>query len=122
MTLYQAKSVETKQFNVSTSGYKESPTVALQDGQSITYTGSSAVYSGTVTYQNLEGTDLELPKIILLTNTAQTVVQPGRMECQQTPGHTKLEQKLPQMTIMNLQQALRSHLLLIKIDNAPNYR
>ena len=62
MTLYQAKSVETKQFNVSTSGYKESPTVALQDGQSITYTGSSAVYSGTVTYQNLEGTDLELPK------------------------------------------------------------
>ena len=62
MTLYQAKSVETMQFNVSTSGYKESPTVALQDGQSITYTGSSAVYSGTVTYQNLEGTDLELPK------------------------------------------------------------
>ena len=62
MTLYQAKSVERKQFNVSTSGYKESPTVALQDGQSITYTGSSAVYSGTVTYQNLEGTDLELPK------------------------------------------------------------
>ena len=62
MTLYQAKSVETKQFNVSTSGYKESPTVALQDGQSITYTGSSAVYSGTVTYQNVAGNNLKLPE------------------------------------------------------------
>ena len=62
MTLYQAKSVETKQFNVSISNYKENPTVALQDGQPTTYTGSPAVYSGTVTYQNLEGTDLELPK------------------------------------------------------------
>ncbi len=58
MTLYQAKSVETKQFN----GYKENPTVALQDGQSITYTGSSAVYSGTVTYQNVAGANLKLPE------------------------------------------------------------
>ncbi|MFR1179048.1 MAG: hypothetical protein ACLSDH_03180, partial [Bacilli bacterium] len=62
MTLYQAKSVETKEFNVSTSDYKESPTVALQDGQSITYTGSSAVYSGTVTYQNVAGNNLKLPE------------------------------------------------------------
>ena len=62
MTLYQAKSVETKQFNVSISNYKENPTVALQDGQPTTYTGSPAVYSGTVTYQNLAGTDLELPE------------------------------------------------------------
>ena len=62
MTLYQAKSVEIKQFNVSTSGYKESPTVALQDGQPTTYTGSPAVYSGTVTYQNVAGNNLKLPE------------------------------------------------------------
>ena len=62
MTLYQAKSVETKQFNVSISNYKENPTVALQDGQPTTYTGSPAVYSGTVTYQNVAGNNLKLPE------------------------------------------------------------
>ena len=62
MTLYQAKSVEQKQFNASASGYKENPTVALQDEQFTTYTGSPAVYSGTVTYQNVAGTTLNLPE------------------------------------------------------------
>ena len=54
MTLYQAKSVETKQFNASTNNYdvsgKSAVTLQLQDNQSVEYSGSAVKYPGLITF------------------------------------------------------------------------